>query len=83
MTRSCRSSGSFSQSSSSILIRRTTAYEPPANHAYFASSPSAVCDGTKMRRSKSLSDGFGFPVPSIWPIRFRAVIGSAVAPGCG
>lgn len=80
MTCSCRSTGSFSQSSSSILIRRTTAYEPPASQSYAASVPPGAA-GTKMRRSKSLSAGSGLLVPSTWPIRLRAVIGLAVAPG--
>ena len=37
--------------------------------------------GTKIRWSKSVSDGLGLLVPSIWPIRLRAVMGAAVAPG--
>lgn len=79
MTRSWWPTGSFSQSSSSIRIRRTTAYEPPSSHA--CGVPGAA--GTNTRRPKSSSAGFGLPVPSIWPIRLRAVIGRAVAPGCG
>lgn len=56
-------------------MRRTTAYEPFAIHAGFPPS------GTKIRFSKSGSEGLGLPVPSIWPIRLRAVIGFLVAPG--
>ncbi len=49
-----------------------------ARHPRRAPAPDA---GTKIRWSKSGSDGFGLRVPSIWPIRLRAVMGWAVAPG--
>ncbi len=60
-------------------MRRTTAYEPPAIQA--CSAGPGPAPGTKMRLSKSGSEGFGLPVPSTWPIRLRAVIGVPVAPG--
>ncbi len=78
MTFSCLVSGCFSQSSSSMRMRRTTAYEPPRIQAY---GPLAASRPTKIRSSKSGSAGLGLLVPSTWPIRLRAVIGSAVAPG--
>lgn len=59
-------------------MRRTTAYEPPASQLNFVPD---VSDGTKIRLSKSASEGFGLRVPSSWPIRLRAVIGFPVAPG--